>query len=49
MKMFGASHIKLSKFYIAIGFNFKRFAVGFGIDAYSITLDLGPFWFSIEV
>jgi hypothetical protein len=49
MKLFGAGHGRLGKIWIAVGYNFKRFAIGFGIDRYSINLDLGPFWLSFEL
>lgn len=49
MTLFASKHLKLGKLYICIGYNFKRLAVGFSIDRYSINLDLGPIWFSIEL
>ena len=49
MKLFASRHGKLGPIWIAFGFNFKRLALGFSIDRYSISLDLGPFWLSFEL
>ena len=50
MKLFVSKHFRVGRLiYIAVGFNFKRLALGFCIDRYSINLDLGPFWLSFEL
>lgn len=48
MNTFKSTHTKFAMFYLAFGYNLKRFAIGFCIDRYSVSLDIGPFWFSIE-
>ena len=49
MTLFASKHIKLGKLYICFGYNLKRLAVGFSIDRWSINLDLGPIWLSLEL
>jgi hypothetical protein len=41
--------IKLKNTWINYGGSFKRFALGFSIDRYSVNLDLLWFWISIEL
>lgn len=49
MKLFESKHFQFGNLiYIALGWNFKRFALGFCIDRYSMSFDLGPFWLSFE-
>jgi len=50
MTLFASKHLRLvGKVYICIGYNLRRLALGFTIDRYSINLDLGIIWLSIEV
>jgi len=49
MTLFASKHLKLGKIYICIGYNFKRLALGFSVDRYSINLDLGIIWLSVEL
>lgn len=49
MKLFGTNHIKLGKLYIIGGYNLKRLAIGFSIDRWSINIDLGIIWLSLEM
>lgn len=41
--------IKLNKSYLMIGGNFKTFCVGFTIDKYGFSLNLGFFWIGLEL
>ena len=34
--------------WVHYGYNWKRFGLGFSIDRYAFSLNLGPFWFGVE-
>lgn len=40
--------IAKGKYWLHLGCNWKRFGLGFAIDRYSVSIDLGPFWFGLE-
>ena len=49
MKKFNSIEVRLFKSaWFHFGYSFSRFAVGFSIDRWSFSLDLGPIWISIE-
>ena len=39
---------RVGKVWLYAGANFRRLAVGFEIDRFSASIDLGIIWFSIE-
>jgi hypothetical protein len=41
--------IKINKSYLMVGGNWKSFSVGFTIDKYGISVNLGFFWIAIEL
>jgi hypothetical protein len=40
--------IAKGRYWLHMGWNWKRVALGFSIDKYGINFDLGPFWFGLE-
>jgi hypothetical protein len=40
--------IRNSKFTILFGCRFTAFGIGFHIDKWTMSIDLGPFWIGIE-
>jgi len=40
--------IMAGRFWFHFGINWKRVALGFSIDRYALSIDLGPFWFGLE-
>jgi hypothetical protein len=40
--------INSGKYWIHFGMNWKRVALGFSIDRYALSIDIGPFWFGLE-
>lgn len=40
--------IRSGKYWIHFGMNWKRVALGFSIDRYALSIDIGPFWFGLE-
>lgn len=43
-----SKYFEVLKTWVSMGYNLKRFAIGFSIDSWSFSLDFGPFWFGIE-
>ena len=41
-------YIKSLKIWVHYGFFLKRFGLGFTIDRYQISIDLGPLWLGLE-
>ena len=41
--------IQINKGYIMFGGSFKTFSVGFTIDKYGLSVNLGFFWIGIEL
>jgi hypothetical protein len=48
MKAFNSVEVRVSKLWLHFGYSFARFAIGFSVDRWSASIDLGPFWISIE-
>jgi hypothetical protein len=40
--------IMAGRCWIHVGINWKRVALGFSIDRWALSIDIGPFWLSLE-
>jgi hypothetical protein len=49
MKTFGHLNLVLrDKVWVNAGYNWHRFAIGFSVDRYGLSIDLAFFWIGIE-